>query len=152
MNDWREMWHWWNAYDEPFSLEEETYRERYLETEYTCSEAAGTLLRLAELPASQEFHTYFYFEEPDEPRHYDAVTEKMRLAAAELTGRDREQLEQVARAAFVAAASIDPDADGHWWPEYWSHRPNPHHYYRILSGLLWAILKEKAMKPRAGRS
>jgi hypothetical protein len=131
----------------PWTAEEEAYWELDEEVQNACSQAARTLLRKAESAAFERFMIYYYVEEPLEFKHYGEATDKTRLAA-ELTSRDRDLLKRLARAAFVAAASIDPDEGDRTWPEYSGHRPNPHHHLRMLSGLLWAILKEKATEPR----
>ena len=94
--------------------------------------------------AAEEEYMYNYFvEEPGrETKHHDVVTDEMRLAAAELTGREREMLKKLAQAALVAAASIDPDEDDWIWDEYPHYEENRHHLYRLFSGMLWAILNE----------
>ena len=45
-------------------------------------------------------------EHEREPKHHDPLVDETRLAAAEPTGRDRELLEKLVRAALVAAASV----------------------------------------------
>jgi hypothetical protein len=88
----------------PWTPEEETYGKLYQEAWGKCSEAARTLLRKAESAALERFLTDYYVEEPEELKHYGEATTEVRLAAAELTSRDRELLEHLARAALVAAA------------------------------------------------
>jgi hypothetical protein len=151
---------WW-GYEMPWTKEEEDYLKLYWEVRDTWSEVACTLLEKAEGAAMREFMIHYFVGEPEEPRHYDEITDEMRLACAKLTGRDLELFKKLARAALLVAASIDPDGDDRRGPEYLGYEPNPHHYYRLLSGLLWAIVTEwraererqtaALMKEREGR-
>jgi hypothetical protein len=131
----------------PFSLEEEAYWELEEEVRGACSEAARTILAQAGGAAWGEFMFNYYVEEPEEPtKHLDVITDEMRFAAAGLPRRDFKPLEELAHAALLVAASIHPLANCHTWPEYDGHRPNPHHYYRLLSGLLWGIVNEERIE------
>jgi hypothetical protein len=68
--------------------------------------------------------------------------EKMRRAAADLTGRDCEILAELVRAAKTAAASINAD-DYETLAGYRVYRGNLHRYYGMVSGMVEDILQEK---------
>ena len=102
------------------------------------SAAAQTLLDEAEEAAD----TYALIHNVSHnPEDYDEVMEKMRIAATEITGRDRELLAKLWRAALAVAASIDPD-DETPAPDITSWR-DVHWYYRSISGMIEEILREK---------
>ncbi len=133
----------------PFSTEEEAYWELEEEVRGACSEAARRILTQADWAAWEEFIFNYYLEEPEEYlKHYDVITDPMRFAAAGLTGRDFNLLKELARVALLVAASIHPRANCHTQPEYDFFRPNPHHYYRLLSGLLRTIVNEERIERR----
>jgi hypothetical protein len=126
--------------------EEETYLDLYEEEWDTWSGAVRAVFMKVGAAADKEYmYNYFVEERGRDIKHYDVVTDEMRLAAAQLTDREREMLRKHARAALVAAASIDPDEDDQIWSEfsvYPHYEPNRHHLYRLESGMLWAILNE----------
>jgi hypothetical protein len=132
---------WW-GYEMPWTAQEETYLKLHWEARDAWSEVARTLLDKAEGAATEEFKIHYFLGEPEEPRHYDEITDEMRLACAKLTGRDLELFSKFARKALLVAASIDPDEDDRRDAPYVGYEPNPHHYYRLLSGLLWAVVTE----------
>jgi hypothetical protein len=139
---------WW-GYELPWTKEEETYLLLHWEARDAWSEVGRTLIKKAEGAAWTEFWLNYYLEESEEPtKHYDEITDEMRLACAKLTGRDLELFKKLARAALLVAASIEPDEDDRCWPEYLGYEPNPHHYYRLLSGLLWVIRVEGVIERR----
>ena len=132
---------WW-GYEMPWTQEEEDYLLLQWEVRDAWSEVGRALLKEAEVAAGEEYRIHYFLGEPEEPRHYDEITDEMRLACAMLTGRDLELFEKLAHAALLVAASIDPDEDDRRDAPYVGYEPNPYHYYRLLSGLLWAIVTE----------
>jgi hypothetical protein len=118
--------------------EEEAYRWFFADNEKMLSEAARTIFEEAEVDA-RKFnlcHNYAY-----QPFKYDEAMEKMRIAATEITGRDRELLASLWRAALAAAASIDPEDEtlvGHK-----RYHGDYHQYYRNTSEKIERILQEK---------
>ena len=87
--------------------EEEAYGRLLEETEGSLSGAARTVLGEAQSAAYKAYMVRSYcFQWHME---YDEAMDRMRLAAAELTDRDRELLAWLRHAALAAAASIDPD-------------------------------------------
>jgi hypothetical protein len=138
---------WW-GYEMPWSKEEDYWLLDW-EARDAWSEVGRTLLKKAEGAAWNEFWFNYYLQEYEKPtKHYDVITEEMRLACAKLTVRDRELFKKLAHAALRVAASIDPDERDRCWPEYLGLETNPYDYYRLLSGLLWAILAEWYVESR----
>ena len=120
--------------------EEEAYGRLLKETEQILSEAAWTLLGEAETAAYRQHlvRSYSYT-----PQDYVEAMKKMHLAAAELTGRDREHLSELWRAALAAAASLDPD-DFETLAGYRVYSGDLHRYYRMVSGMIEDILHKVA--------
>ena len=120
--------------------EEEAYFRLLEEAKSELSEAAGIVIRKAQLAAYATNMVRSYCFQPEE---YDEAMEKMRLAATQLTGRESELLATLWRAALAAAASIDPEDTtlvGHK-----VDRGDLHRYYRMLSGMVEKILEEKKL-------
>jgi hypothetical protein len=105
------------------------------------SEAARTIAGEADLAAYTEnlIHNVIFGAED----YYEAM-EKMCLAAAGLTVRDRKILTKLWRAALAAASSIDPD-------DYEApvgdrvYRENLHQYYRMVSSMVEESLQAKSI-------
>ncbi len=120
--------------------EEEAYCRLLEEAKSELSEAAGIVIRKAQLAAYATNMVRSYCFQPEE---YDEAMENMRLAATQLTGRESELLATLWRAALAAAASIDPEDTtlvGHK-----VDRGDLHRYYRMLSGMVEKILEEKKL-------
>ncbi len=120
--------------------EEEAYWRLLEEAKSELSEAAGIVIRKAQLAAYATNMVRSYCFQPEE---YDEAMENMRLAATQLTGRESELLATLWRAALAAAASIDPEDTtlvGHK-----VDRGDLHRYYRMLSGMVEKILEEKKL-------
>ena len=120
--------------------EEEAYFRLLEEAKSELSEAAGIVIRKAQLAAYATNMVRSYCFQPEE---YDEAMENMRLAATQLTGRESELLATLWRAALAAAASIDPEDTtlvGHK-----VDRGDLHRYYRMLSGMVEKILEEKKL-------
>ena len=76
------------------------------------------------------------------PCEYDEAMEEMRLAAAETTDHDREQLAGIWRSALAAAASVDP-YDYETRVARRAYRADLHRYYRMLSDMVEEVEWEK---------
>jgi hypothetical protein len=115
----------------------EQFRDEYWEV---LSEQARILIGWAETTADAVHLTRNYsFQWPEE---YDEAMNRMRLAAAILTERDQELLAKLWRLALAAAASIDP----HDFPTpagYRVSRGDFHDYYKMVSGMVESVLREK---------
>lgn len=75
-----------------------------------------------------------------QPEEYEEAMRKMRLAAAELTDRDRELLAELVRASKVVATSIDPDDETP--VGYRARRGDVHYYHSMASSMVEEILQE----------
>jgi hypothetical protein len=118
------------------TMQEEAYGRLLEEKQEMLSEPARTVLAEAEWAAYKECMVRSYCLQPQE---YEEAMEKMRLAAAELTGHDCELLAELVHAAKAAAASIDPNDEtlvGHK-----VHRGHVYWYYRMVSGMVEEILQ-----------
>ena len=122
--------------------EERAYGRLVGEAREVLSAEAGSILTEAEGVAYAE-HLIRTFEMA--PEEYDGATERMSLAAAGLTDREHELLARLWRAALSAAASIDP-FDGTPVPYYKACRGDFHGYYRMLSGLVEGVLRERQIE------
>ena len=118
--------------------EEEAYRRLFADNKEMLSEAARTIFAAAEVEAYKFNLCRNYAYQPFE---YDEAMEKMRLAATEITGRDRELLAKLWRSALAAAASIDPDDETPAGHKVTSG--DVHWYYRMASGMVEEVLQEK---------
>ena len=119
--------------------EEDAYARLIEEAREVFSGAAGTVISEAEGAAYGENLIRTYIFHPDE---YEEALDKMRLAAAELTYRERKLLARLWRAALAAAASIDP-SDGRPVDYYKAVRGDFHWHYRMLSGMIEKVLQER---------
>ncbi len=86
--------------------EEEAFGRLLDEKVPALSDAARTVLGQAKSAAYGEHLIYSYYLEPEE---YEEAMNRMRLAATELTGPDRESLAAIVQAGMIAASSIDPN-------------------------------------------
>jgi hypothetical protein len=118
--------------------EEKAYGRFLEEKRDVLSGAARTLLSKAQSAAYADHLISSYCFQPAE---YEEAMEKMRLAAAEITGEDRKLLARLWRLALAAAASIDPDDESHAGHKVTSE--NLHWYYRTVSDMVEEILDEK---------
>lgn len=121
----------------PTTPEEEALADVLTKSREVLSEAANTILSEAEVAAHavNMVHNYCY-----QPHEYDEAMAMMRLAATQITERDRELLAEIVRAGKAAAASIDPDDEtpvGHR-----ICRRNDHRYHNMASGMIEDILEE----------
>lgn len=102
----------------------------------TLSSAARILLEEAKTAAYALNLASNYSFQPEE---YDEALQKMRLAAAVLTVRDRDLLAELVDAGKAAADSIDPDDEtpaGHK-----VRRGDVHWYYEMASSMVEEILQ-----------
>src|SRR5215218_498665 len=118
--------------------EEEACRRFYEDSKEILSEAARTIFAAAEAEAYAFCLCRNYAYQPFE---YDDAMDKMRLAATQITSRDRELLAKLWRSALAAAASIDPDDETP--AGFRVVRGDLHRYYRMASGMVEKILQEK---------
>lgn len=119
--------------------EQEAYW-RLLETEEkVLSKAARTALAEADVAAYADHLVRTCCFHPEE---YEEAMNKMRIAAAEFTSRDREVLAELVRAAMAAAASID-HYDYETLAGHKVYRADLHWYYRTLFGMIDVALQEK---------
>ncbi len=118
--------------------QEEKALERLLEiNKEVLSGAARIILREAMRAAYAENLINGHCFQPEE---YDEALQKMRLAAAELTVRDRGLLAELVCAGKAAASSIDPDDEtlaGHK-----VRRGDVHWYYGMAYGMVEEILQD----------
>ena len=121
--------------------EEEAYWRLLDETAAMASEAARTVFAAAYGVTYAEVMVHSYCVQPEE---YDEAEEEMRLAAAELTTRDRELLTEIVRAAQAASASLDPD-DFHTIAGYNVYVGDLHLWYKVKSAMIEEILREGAV-------
>jgi alkylhydroperoxidase family enzyme len=121
--------------------EEKAYGRVLDETWEMSSEAARTIIGEAQSAAYAANMVRSYCFQPEE---YDEAMEKMRLAAAKLSDRERELLAKLWRAALAAAASIDSE-DFETLAGYRVYSGDLHWYYRMLSGMVEKILEEKRL-------
>ncbi len=101
------------------------------------SGAARTILGEAMTAAYAENLVNGYCFQPEE---YDEALQKMRLAAAELTVRDRDLLAELVDAGKAAASSIDPDDET--LAGYKVRRGDVHWYYGMAYGMVEEILQD----------
>ena len=122
--------------------QEEAYWRLVGEKREMLSDAAYDVYRQAQVTAfAANLDPYYNFQ----PREYNDAMEKMLRAADELTGRDRDLLAKLARAALTAAASIDPaNEDKHL--THGVYVGDLHRYYRMLSNMVEAILLETTLE------
>jgi hypothetical protein len=122
--------------------EEEAYGRLLEEKWELLSEAARTMANEARLAAYATYmvHGYCGFQQEE----YEEAMEKMRVAAAELSGHECELLAKLWRAALAAAASIDSE-DFETLAGYRVYSGDLHWYYRMLSGIVEKILEEKRL-------
>jgi hypothetical protein len=106
------------------------------------SEAARSVLDVAHSAAHADYLVHNYCFQPEE---YDEAMDRMRLAAVELTDRDRKLLARLWRSALAATASLDPD-DHETLVGYRVHLGSLHWYYRMASGMVERVLREKEME------
>jgi hypothetical protein len=118
--------------------EEQAYRRLLEEKGEMLSRAARTVLKEAEVAAYGENLVHSYAFQPEE---YDEPMEKMRPAATDIIGRDRELLARLWRSALAAAASIDPDDETS--AGFRVVRGDVHWFNRMASGMVEEILQEK---------
>jgi hypothetical protein len=137
---------WWDYV--PWTSQEEAYLKLRCEAWNTWSEAARTLLGKVESAAWNEFMEYYPLGEYEEPSRCGEITDDIRVAAAGLSVGDLELFEELAQAAFRAAASISPKWNDRGWAEDRAYEPNPHDHYRLLCGLLWVIWVEGVIERR----
>jgi hypothetical protein len=119
--------------------EEKAYGRVLKNGEDKLSEAGRTILSEAHCAAydANLVHSYSY-----EPEDCEEAMGKMRLAAADLAYQEQRVLAKVWRAASAAAASIDAD-DFETLVGYRTYSGNIHHCYRMVSGMIEDILREK---------
>ncbi len=117
--------------------EQEAYGRLLEEKEQILSEAARTVLVEAENAANGQIIMGL------QPQDYLEHMQKMHLASAELTSRDREILAEICSVALVAAASTDPN-DYETPAGYRVYRGDLHTYYKMASGMIEAILNGDA--------
>ena len=86
--------------------EEEAFGRLFDEKVPTLSDAARTVLGAAHSAAHAENLIHSCYLEPEE---YEEAMDRMRLAATELTGPDRQSLAAILQAGRIAASSIDPN-------------------------------------------
>jgi hypothetical protein len=120
--------------------EEQAYRRLLEEKGEMFSRAARTVLKEAEAEVAAYgenlVHSYAF-----QPEEYDEAMEKMRLAATDIIGRDRELLARLWCSALATAASIDPDDETS--AGFRVVRGDVHWFNRMASGMVEEILQEK---------
>jgi hypothetical protein len=121
--------------------EEEAYGNLLRKTWEKLSEPARAVIEEAQLAAYGAHMVHNYCFQPEE---YEEAMEKMRVAAAELSGHECELLAKLWRAALAAAASIDSE-DFETLAGYRVYSGDLHWYYRMLSGIVEKILEEKRL-------
>ncbi len=120
--------------------EEEAYGRLLKAKKEILSEAGRVVFEEAMVAAyaANLIRTYSF-----QPEECEEAMEKMRLAAAGLTGRDRELLAELVRTARAAAASIDP-RDIAPVPYYKATQGDFHWYYKMLAGMVEEVLQEES--------
>lgn len=119
--------------------EEEAYK-RLLDKEWdTISEAARIIVSEAETAAYAEYlvHNVCFL-----PYEYEEAMQKMLLAAAATTDRDRELLMELVRCSIAACASIDL-FDEDTIVKYRAYRSDLHRYYLMVYTMVGDILYEQ---------
>jgi chromosome segregation ATPase len=121
----------------PSTREEDALDQLSKMNKEALSGAARTILGEADAAAYAEYllHTYMF-----QPEEYDEAMEKMRLAATELTDRDRQLLAQIVSANKDAASSIDPDDET--LAGYRVYQGDYHWYYSMFAGMVDEVLKD----------
>ncbi len=121
-----------------FTREQEAY-ERFLDEIWEMlSVPARAMIEEAQSTAYAAHMVRSYCYQPEE---YDEAMDRMRLAAAGLTDRERELLAKLWHLALAAAASVDAN-DYETLTGYRVYRHNLHWYYRMSSGMVEEVLGE----------
>jgi hypothetical protein len=79
------------------------------------------------------------------PEEYDRAVEKMRLAAAELTDRERVLLARLWRAVLATAASMNTFTERSLSAYYEARQEEYHRYHRVLSGMVEETLQKRGI-------
>ena len=101
------------------------------------SKAARTIVEEA---GSLSYAECLIYSSCVQPQELEEAMTKMRLAAAELTDRDRELLAELVRASKAVAASIDPNDETP--AGYGVRRGDVHYYHSMASSMVEEILQE----------
>lgn len=124
--------------------EEKAFEQFFDENKEMLSQSARTILVEAETAA---YHVYLVYSCSFHPEEYEEAVEKMRLAVAETTARDRGLLMELVRRAIAASASIDP-FDEETIVGYRVYRSDLHLYYRMVSDMVRDTLYEQFARER----